>query len=116
MKKTAFAAFVAFWSSVGTLLAVQALVPAMSVAQGEETYTLETVAEHNSLDDCWMVIEGNVYDFTDYVPQHPTPPSILEPWCGREATEGMKTKGYGRDHSPTAWEMMAPYKIGTLDD
>jgi len=116
MKKTAFATFIAFWSSVGTLLAVYALLPAVTVAESEAVYTLEEVAEHDQLDDCWMAIRGKVYDFSDYVPKHPTPPSVLESWCGTEATEGMETKGYGRDHSSAAWEMMKPYKIGILAD
>lgn len=116
MKKTVFAAFVAFWSSVGTLLALVVLAPAATLAEGETEYTLEEVAEHASLEDCWMAIKGKVYDFTDYVSQHPAPPPVLEPWCGREATEGMTTKGYGRDHSPAAWESMEAYQVGVLSE
>ena len=61
-----------------------------------------------------MAIEGYVYDFTSYIPHHPTPAAILTPWCGREATEGMRTKGYGRDHTPAAWSMMSEYLVGVL--
>ncbi|WP_157960358.1 cytochrome b5 domain-containing protein [Marinimicrobium alkaliphilum] len=117
MKKTVFAAFIAFWSSIGTLVLVGSLsAHAVSEAEGElSTYTLEQVAEHNTLGSCWMVIEGKVYDFTGYIPRHPTPPVVMEGWCGREATEGMRTKGYGRDHSPAAWGLMEDYLIGELE-
>jgi hypothetical protein len=77
-------------------------------ANGDElpAYTWDEIAEHNSLDSCWKVIEGKVYDFTDYIPDHPTPPEVMERWCGKESTEAMRTKGYGRDHSPAAWAMI----------
>ncbi len=116
MKKTAFAFFIAFWAYGITLLSLSWLAPPGVLAQGESetVYTLAEISRHNQLDDCWMAIEGKVYDFSAYIPMHPTPPQIMAPWCGREATEGMRTKGYGRDHSPVAWQMMEPYQIGVL--
>jgi cytochrome b involved in lipid metabolism len=117
--KLTFAALVAFWASVATILALSALTP-QSIAEEADTALPEIdaaeLAEHSSLEDCWMAIEGKVYDFSDYVPQHPTPPFVLEPWCGREATEGMRTKGYGRDHSAAAWASMEPYQVGVYAD
>lgn len=120
MKKLCYSAFIAFWSCVATLLALQLLT---AEGQGSRThrqiqptsYTLEEVAQHARISDCWMAMEGKVYDLTDYVISHPTPAEILEPYCGTEATEGMRTKGYGRDHSPAAYAMLANYEIGTLD-
>jgi len=118
MKKLLFAVFVAFWASIGTMVALHAMTdgdhPAENTSLPE--FTLEQIAEHATLDDCWMAIEGSVYDFSDYIPQHPTPPFVLEKWCGKEATEGMRTKGYGRDHSAAAWAMAEDYLIGTLAD
>ncbi len=118
MKKTAFAAFIAFWSSVATLLTIAALHPVTlaTAADNEPIYTLEEIAAHNKQEDCWMTIRGKVYDFTGHISNHPAPPAIIAAWCGKEATEGMSTKGYGRDHSPTAWEMMESYRIGTLTE
>ncbi len=118
MKKIIFAAFIAFWASVGTMVALQAMAPDPQTDDQSELagYTLDAVAEHNTLEDCWMVIEGKVYDFTDYIPDHPTPSFVIERWCGKEATEGMRTKGYGPDHSAAAWAMMESYLIGVLAD
>lgn len=116
MKKLTFAAFIAFWASVITLAALHWVTPEppeIPVSDLPE-YSLADVAEHDSLDGCWMAIEGKVYDFTDYIPEHPAPERVMTAWCGSEATEGMRTKGYGRDHSPTAWAMMEPYLIGRL--
>jgi len=122
MKKLVYTAFIAFWTAIATLLSVHALTPdaptetrhSTPPAFGPTPYTLEQVARHDTLEDCWMAIEGVVYNFTDYVPRHPAPPSVLEPWCGTEATEGMRTKGYGADHSQRAWEMAKNYRIGVL--
>ncbi|XOV87754.1 MAG: cytochrome b5 domain-containing protein [Pseudomonadota bacterium] len=122
MKKLCYSAVVAFFSSVATIMALHVL--AESHDQGNtrtgaaepRTYTAEEVAKHNNLQDCWMVIEGKVYDLSTYVPKHPTPPAVLVPWCGKEATLGMRTKGYGSDHSPYAWSELAEYLIGELSD
>lgn len=117
MKKLVYTVFIAFWTSALTIVTLDVLTPTAEAgthSEGSPTYTLAEVAEHNTLDDCWMAFEGGVYDFTDYIEQHPTPPAVLEPWCGKEATEGMRTKGYGRDHSERAWQMAEQYRIGDL--
>jgi cytochrome b involved in lipid metabolism len=117
MNKLTYTAFVAFWASVLTLTFAYWLGPASTDADdsvGADAYTLEQVALHASADDCWVAIEGKVYDLTSYIPHHPTPASVIETWCGREATEGMRTKGYGRDHSAQAWAQLDRYLLGQL--
>lgn len=29
------------------------------------------VAAHNSIEDCWIVVDGQVWDITDFAPEHP---------------------------------------------
>lgn len=115
MRKVTYTAFVAFWASTLTLIFVNHLQP--EVAQATDDLPVITAAElaaHASENDCWMAIDGKVYDLTEYIPLHPTPPAVITGWCGREATEGMRTKGYGRDHSPAAWAELEDYVIGRL--
>lgn len=117
MKKLTFAAFVAFWACTAAILTLSGLAPERAIGQPESELpdiTPAELAEHDSQQSCWMAIDGRVYDLTDYIPLHPTPPVVLLPWCGTEATEGMRTKGYGRDHSPAAWGMLDAYLIGVL--
>jgi len=116
MKKLCFSAFIAFWSSIATMIAIQILADQKKEAAetGGKTYTLAEVAEHRTKDDCWMVIESKVYDFTAYLSKHPGGPGTMIPWCGREATEGMRTKGYGADHSDFAWRQLEEYFVGNL--
>ena len=122
MRKLTYTAFVAFVASVSTVLVLALLAPAPErdglpgdTAAGAE-YTLAEVARHSSDGSCWLAIEEDVYDLTAYLPQHPAPPQVLFGWCGREATEGMRTKGYGRDHSQAAWALLDRYRIGALAD
>ena len=49
------------------------------------SYTLAEVEKHNSKDDCWMVIDGSVYDVTSFIGLHPGGAQILL-GCGTEAT------------------------------
>ena len=116
MNRLVYTAFVAFCASVATLLAVGMLAPEtpLDVPQDPPRYTLRDVAEHGDADSCWIAIEERVYDVTGYLPLHPTSPSVLLEWCGREATKGMRTKGYGRDHRPAAWTMLDEYAVGDL--
>jgi cytochrome b involved in lipid metabolism len=119
MRKATYSVFIAFWASVATLLGVTALAPDTAADQEEAdlpVYALSDLEAHDSEASCWMAIEGQVYDLTEYIPLHPTPAAVLVPWCGGEATEGMRTKGYGRDHSPAAWGMLDEYLIGVLEE
>jgi cytochrome b involved in lipid metabolism len=117
MKKLTYTAFVAFCASVATLLIVAALAPERPEGEPDTArYTLAEIGEHAFEDSCWIAVEGGVYDVTEYLSMHPTRRSVLLEWCGREATEGMRTKGYGRDHSAAAWASLENFRIGTLDD
>lgn len=68
----------------------------------DQSYSLAEVAKHAKQDDCWMAIDGQVYDFTAYVAQHPSQPGVFLAWCGKEATQAYRTKTKGRPHSPYA--------------
>lgn len=100
-----------------TLVLVHQLTPPLQAElKSAPGYTLAQVAEHNCEQDCWIIIDNKVYDISSYIPQHPAPPSILTQCCGKEASEAMRTKGYGRDHSPATWGMLDAYHIGLLVD
>ena len=79
------------------------------------TYTLADVAMHNSGSDCWLAIDGRVYDVTSFIPSHPGGQAILQ-GCGTDATTLFETRpmGSGTPHSQRARSLLANYYIGDL--
>lgn len=82
--------------------------------EANKSYSLQDVAKHSTEQDCWMAIEGKVYDLTAYIAKHPAGAGSMVGWCGQDAEPGMRTKEIGDDHSPEAWEELKTYLIGTL--
>jgi cytochrome b involved in lipid metabolism len=80
----------------------------------EKAITLAELAKHAAPGNCWMAIRGSVYDLSAYLPTHPSPPDIVLPWCGKEATEAYNTKTKGRPHTAYADELLQKYRIGIL--
>jgi len=52
----------------------------------DSTFTMLEVNQHASRNDCWTVIEGKVYDITEYVLSGEHKPVIVE-GCGIDATD-----------------------------
>lgn len=114
VKRFLYSAFIAFWSSVATIIILAALSPEneKSAPKNARVISARELARHNTAGDCWMAIEGKVYDFTAYIPKHPTAPSVVTQWCGKDATKAFNTKGYGQPHSPPARAMLPRYLVG----
>ncbi|MDO9598948.1 MAG: cytochrome b5 domain-containing protein [Azoarcus sp.] len=120
MRKLFIFATLLFWLAVAgfwmlSVLAPDALdTPLPEAATTERQWSTADVARHHTADDCWMIIDGQVYDFSAYVPEHPSNPALFIPWCGKEATEAYLTKTRGRAHSPYADSLLLQYRIGVL--
>ena len=80
------------------------------------SYTLEDVATHSKAEDCWLVIEGNVYDVTPYIQKqiHPGGAAILF-GCGKDATAvfNLRPKD-NKPHSQNARNILKDYFLGAL--
>ncbi len=108
---------IAFWIAVAGLgtTSVWWLPAGQGAAQAkEQTISPADLAKHRSPENCWMAIRGAVYDLSTYLPEHPSRPDIVLPWCGKEASEAYNTKMKGRPHSPYADELLAKYRIGSF--
>ncbi|XP_062162830.1 cytochrome b5 [Alnus glutinosa] len=74
-------------------------------------YTMQEASEHNTKDDCWVVIDGKVYDVTSYLDEHPGGDDVVLAATGRDATDDFEDAG----HSESAKELMQTFCIGELD-
>eukprot|EP00931_Biecheleriopsis_adriatica_P001294 TRINITY_DN1015_c0_g2_i1.p1 TRINITY_DN1015_c0_g2~~TRINITY_DN1015_c0_g2_i1.p1 ORF type:complete len:735 (-),score=150.99 TRINITY_DN1015_c0_g2_i1:306-2408(-) len=61
---------------------------------------LSEVAHHNKPHDCWIALNGSVYDLTDFLMHHPEQRNSILAWAGRDATS-MWNKIPGRFPSST---------------
>ena len=116
MRKLFLTSTLFFWLAIGFFwtAAVSAPEPDSRQAPAVDAFGMDEVARHADKTDCWMAIAGQVYDLTAYLPQHPTDPGVILPWCGKDAGEAYRTKTKGRPHSPYADQMLPKYRIGTL--
>lgn len=72
---------------LGIVLTLNACAPQeakenpMPLQNQKTNFSLEEVAKHNQKNDCWLVLEGKVYNVTEFVGIHPGQDAILE-GCG----------------------------------
>ncbi len=80
------------------------------------TLTLDEVAKHNSANDCWLIINNNVYEVTKYINDHPGGAQKIISFCGQDATVAFATKGKkNKPHSSSANQLLESFKIGSLN-
>ncbi len=83
-------------------------------SDSQKKITLADIAKHATAQDCWMAIDGIVYDVTSFIPGHPGGSAILM-GCGKDATELFNTKGgRGDGHGGRAQAMLPSLQIGVL--
>ncbi len=87
-----------------------AAVPAPS----PEGLTFADVAKHATLTDCWIVVDGRVYDVTNYLRSHPGGVDTISPWCGKEATVAYETEDGAGTHSSRADRLLESYYVADL--
>lgn len=81
------------------------------VSDSNITLNAQEVAKHSTTGNCWMIINGNVYDITGYFGAHPGGVSVIVPYCGKDGTQAFQ----GLPHSSYAKSLLAGYFIGALN-
>lgn len=82
----------------------------------QNTYTLWDLSNHKSQRDCWLAINGNVYDVTKYLDMHPGGADLILMNCGKDATAAFNTQGgRGGGHSSKAKALLEQYLVGKLN-
>jgi len=73
--------------------------------------TLSAVAQHNSAESCYTVINGVVYDVTSFISKHPGGPQRILRLCGVDGTERFENQ-HGGETRPES--LLAALKVGVL--
>ncbi len=81
------------------------------------SYSIKDISQHNNKEDCWLAINGKIYNVTDFIASgdHPGGEAILQ-GCGQDATVLFETRpmGSGTPHSDSARVLLNNYYIGNL--
>ena len=72
-------------------------------------FSAEEVALHNTAAACWLVANGNVYDVTTFLNDHPAGPQCILNRAGGDATRDFE---FHLSKGKAVWRQ---YKIGVLD-
>ena len=84
--------------------------PSQSIADAEG-YTMEEVAAHATIDDCWLVVDGMVYDASGYAAAHPGGASRIADICGTDASNAFRNQ-HGNQGMPN--RTLSGFEVGLL--
>lgn len=84
--------------------------PSASPTTSSSGYTMAKVAANNSAASCWSVINGNVYDLTNWISSHPGGSSVIRALCGTDGSSefAAKHQGQGRPESRLNGFLLGP--------
>ncbi len=82
-----------------------------AAAPAAGTYTWAMVQAHNSASSCWTVINGSVYDLTNWISQHPGGPGVITALCGGDGTAAFDGQHSGQRRPASE---LAGFKLGPL--
>ncbi len=74
--------------------------------------TLNKVKENNTASSCWSIINGNVYNLTNWIGSHPGGRSAITSLCGVDGTAAFNAQHRGE---PRPESRLASYLLGKLN-
>lgn len=79
-----------------------------TAAQG---LTMDAVKQHSTAADCWSVVDGTVYNLTDWVSRHPGGPAPISGMCGTDGTAAFHAQ-HGSQGRPAT--ILSGFALGKL--
>ncbi|KAG0221226.1 FAD binding domain-containing protein [Mortierella sp. GBAus27b] len=99
------------WGGAGKGAGAAAPAPAVEQPKKLREISAAEVAKHNTENDCWVIVNGQVLDVTKFLPDHPGGKKSIMIFAGRDASEE-----FNMLHKPEVIEKYAPEAvIGVLD-
>jgi tetratricopeptide (TPR) repeat protein len=74
--------------------------------------TLDEVKKHNSATDCWSIIDGNVYNLTNWVYSHPGGSARITAICGKDGSASFSGQ---HSNSNSAKSRLKGFELGKLE-
>jgi cytochrome b involved in lipid metabolism len=80
-----------------------------------ESFEISEIQSHNKLDDAWIILDGSVYDISDYLEDesHPGGIILLQEHLGSDISH-IFTDEKIHEHSSDAFKLLEFYKIGIV--
>ena len=85
-----------------------------SLGTPDKQFTRREIEKHSSQDDCWLVINNNVYDATSVLDWHPGGKASLLAYAGKLTSEA--TSNFESIHDEYAHSKLAECAIGKVTD
>lgn len=76
-----------------------------------KTFSYSEIEKHNNGEDCWLIVDGKVYDVTPYVENHPGGDAIFKR-AGKDNTQGF----HGPQHPDHAKDRIQEFLIGYVKE
>ncbi len=77
----------------------------------EALYQASDVATHRDAKSCWVIINGSVYDLTEWINAHPGGPQRILDICGTDATAAFNAQHQGQAEPA---DQLTQFRIGSL--
>ncbi|KAG6423029.1 hypothetical protein SASPL_113412 [Salvia splendens] len=76
-----------------------------------KVFTYSDVSAHKTSDDCWVIINGKVYNVTSYLDEHPGGDEVILGQAGNDASQEFEDVGHGS----AARLMLDEFYVGEVD-
>ena len=86
--------------------------PAQKPVSTNLPLTSDEVKKHNSASDCWSIIDGVVYDLSNWVDSHPGGSSRITAICGKDGTSNFLGQ---HSNSNSAKSRLKGFELGKLE-
>jgi cytochrome b involved in lipid metabolism len=88
----------------------QTAEPTQAPQESVNGFTLAQVSERNSAAECWVVIDGGVYDLTQWIRSHPGGSGAILNLCGKDGSASFTSQhgGQARPSSTLDGYYLAP--------
>lgn len=79
---------------------------------GPSYFTAADVATHNQYTDCWISVQGSVFDMTGFDSIHPGGREAIMKLCGKDGTRAFGKEDEHEERG--AWQEIQQFKVGLL--